>query len=429
MKKLIVLSFFLLSFCSCNRTSSSNENTLVSIQIIDRNGFAETISTKDRLARYQTVDFCSPQPYQKVLRVFGKNNQGKFRSQMTSYHSNGLIRQYLEIIDGRANGLYKEWHENGKLKMELCVIEGPADFSDKSQSSWVFDGVNRIWDDQGQKVAEIYYQAGMLHGDSLYYYPDGQIKKKIPYFQDQICDAVLLYAEDGTILEHIPYEKDKIHGKAYAYDKKNNLLYTEVFSNDALEEGYYYFQNPHIDQKKTQGIKQGTGIRAEFEDGTLTKLVEYKNGYPEGLVECLNPNGSLRLSYHQKEGKKHGEEREYYPESTQVKILLNWQEDVLQGVMKTWFPGGSQESQRELYQNKKNGLLYAWYKNGDLMLVEEYEKDILISGSYYKKNDKKPVSQISKGKAVATLYNSDGYFLKKIPYEKGLPIVEADEIP
>ena len=60
------------------------------------------------------------------------------------------------------------------------------------------------------------------------------------------------------------------------------------------------------------------------------------------------------------------------------------------------------------------------------MLVEEYENDLLIKGSYYKKGDKKIVSRIDSGKGTASLYSSDGFFLKKVLYEKGKPQLDKD---
>src|SRR3989339_1387660 len=100
---LLFLSILCILLSSCaSRSQSSKDPTLVSIQVIDRNGFSETISTKDRLARYETTDFSQPQPYQKVLRVFSKNEEGKNPSIITSYHSNGHLWQYLEISNGRA---------------------------------------------------------------------------------------------------------------------------------------------------------------------------------------------------------------------------------------------------------------------------------------------------------------------------------------
>jgi antitoxin component YwqK of YwqJK toxin-antitoxin module len=94
--------------------------------------------------------------------------------------------------------------------------------------------------------------------------------------------------------------------------------------------------------------------------------------------------------------------------------------------MKTWYSNGVMESQREINVNKKQGLSFAWYKNGDLMLMEEYENDMLIKGSYFKKGDKAPISRIESGKGLATLYTSDGIFLRKVSYEKGKPKLDEE---
>lgn len=421
MKKFLILSLLLL--CSCGeKTKTADDTTLLSIQVIDRNGFAETISAKDRLARYKNTDFCNPQPYQKVLRVFGKNSEGKPVSKVTSYHPNGYLKQYLEAVDGRAHGLYREWHPNGKLKMELSVIEGSAELSEVAMGSWIFEGKNTVFDDQGHLLAEILYEKGVLQGNSLYYYPEGQIKKICPYTQDKLDGSVLTYSPEGSLLEILAYANDEPHGKSASYREDGSLLFEELFEEGLLQEGTYYIHDAPI-----AGVHQGAGKRAEFTEGKLTRLVSYHKGSPEGLVECLTPNGSIHVTYFQKEGKKQGKETEYYLDTpSQPKIVLHWQDDMLQGLVKTWYPDGTLESEREMYQNKKNGPSLAWYKNGSLMLQEEYEKDLLTSASYYKKGDKKPVSRISKGKGTATLYNGEGYFLKKIPYEKGLPLLESE---
>lgn len=417
---LVVL--FLLSGCS-HRGQQENGPNLVSIQIIDRNGFAETVSAKDRLSRYQKVDFLAPQPYQKVLRVFQKDPTGKSPSSITSYHQNGHIWQSLEVVDGRAHGTYTEWYPNGRMKMQINLIEGIAELSERAFASWVFEGKNTVWDEQGFLVAEILYEKGMLHGPSTYYYKSGHIKKQIPYIQDKIEGHLLIYTEDGTILESFSFVNNSLHGLCYAYNKLGHLLYEETWKEGKLLEGTYFGPSGEVISK----LSNGFGKKGEFEEGVLTQSIEYKDGKAEGLVCCLDKEGNICSTYYQKEGKKHGEEIIYYPGTGQPKILLNWQEDILQGTVKTWFTDGTQESQKEMYQNKKNGTSIAWYKNGSVMLMEEYENDLLVSGTYYKKGDKKPVSKISNKKGIATLYDPEGYFLKKIFYEKGIPVLEPEE--
>jgi len=415
----LLISLTFLSSCA-QKNPRPEDPVLTSIQVIDRNGFSETISAKERLSRYKKVDFLAPQPYRKVLRVFGKNEEGKSPSSITSYHDNGYIKQYLEVLDGRAQGVYKEWHSNGRLKMELHIIEGMADISDRALSSCVFEGKNTVWDERGSLVAEIFYDKGMLDGEALYYYPSGVIKKRIPYKQDKIEGAVLFYSEEESLLETVSYKEDKPHGFAKSLRSPGSLLYEENWEDGKLIDGKYYDAAGSV----LSLVTEGSGKRAEFEEGKLLRLVEYIQGFPEGTVSSFDKQGNLISVYVQKEGKKHGEEKIYYPASSQVKILLSWQEDVLQGPVKTWFPSGAQESEKEMYQNKKNGTSFAWYKNGSVMLAEEYENDLLISGSYYKKGDKKPLSRVINKKGTATLYDADGFFLKKISYEKGLPLLE-----
>ncbi len=58
------------------------------------------------------------------------------------------------------------------------------------------------------------------------------------------------------------------------------------------------------------------------------------------------------------------------------------------------------------------------------MLMEEYENDKLLKGSYYKKGEANPISTIENGFGIATLYNAEGHFVQKVNYERGKPLVD-----
>ena len=62
----ILLSLLLVTFIGAKRSQSCKKRLLplTSIHIVDRNGFSETISNKERLNQFQNVNFLSPQPYQ-----------------------------------------------------------------------------------------------------------------------------------------------------------------------------------------------------------------------------------------------------------------------------------------------------------------------------------------------------------------------------
>ncbi len=71
------IGLFLLILSSCASQNSSDPNAVISMQIIDRHGFIETISNKERLRSFETTDFLTTQPFQKVLRIYGRNSKGK----------------------------------------------------------------------------------------------------------------------------------------------------------------------------------------------------------------------------------------------------------------------------------------------------------------------------------------------------------------
>ncbi len=420
----ITIFLLLLILASCGqRATGDKEPTMLSIQLVDRHGFSETISARERLSQYQNVDFLTPQPYQKILRIYGRDSLGKTRSKITSYHSNGQISHFLEIVDGRAHGVYREWHENGHLKLETQVIEGVADISPIAQSSWLFTGTSHVWDDQGHLIAEIPYEKGKLEGPSKYYHVSGTLEKVVPYIQDVTHGVCFHYNESTEVLEQIPFEKGLKQGTALGFWEKDSVKYQETYEKDLLIHGSYFLNNG----EKIAGVQAGEGKQALFDEDHLYSLVEIRQGEPVGLIQIFNETGDLVREYSVKEQKKHGEEIEYYPLSKTAgklvaKLLVTWREDALNGAVKTWYDNGTMESQRELVSNKKQGMSFAWYKDGSLMLSEEYENDKIIKGSYFKKGEKIPVSKIEGGKGLATLFDGDGHFVKKVTYE-GKPLI------
>ena len=306
------------------------------------------------------------------------------------------------------------------------MIEGVADIHDLAQATWVFEGESKVWDEQGRLTGEFFYEKGLLHSPARYFFPNGKLHKIIPYEQGEVHGTIQIFDENDAAIEEIPYVKGERQGEAIAYWQPGKLLSKEVFDHGFLINAIYYDPSGKVISE----IKEGKGKLTQFKEERLHALVDYLKGIPQGQVQLFYPQGGLHISYIAKDGKKNGEEWEYYPTQEdgilRPKICLHWHDDRIEGQVKTWYPNGQIESQREINRNKKQGISFAWYKNGDLMLVEEYENDLLIKGTYYKKGDKKSVSQIEAGKGIATLYSNEGIFLKKVAYEKGKPNFNDD---
>lgn len=415
----IACVFLLLT--SCHRSYQADHPDLVSIQIQDRNGMTETISQPDRLQPYQQIDFLANNPYKKVLRVF--KQEGKLAGKITTYHPNGQPWQYLEALDMRAFGAYREWHSNGQLKIEANVIGGTADVGSGAQKNWLFDGKAQIWNETGRLQATIFYNKGALDGDSIHYYATGEVHKEMPYAQNELQGELIEYYKNGSIQSKTSYRRGIKNGASVGYWADSSPKWTETYQDGLLLNAQYFAANGQL----VSEIQAGGGQQPIFNETTLEQMIEFRRGKVEGFVKIFFPNGELKTIYHLKNGQKQGEEIEYYSqeerenehEASLRKISIPWEKDSISGIVKTWYKNGKLQSQKELSRNKKSGAAVGWYRDGGLMYMEEYEEDRLVKGQYYKKNHKEPVSSITNGTGIAALYDETGAFLRKVHYVKG----------
>lgn len=394
---------------------------LASIHIIDRNGLTETISNTERLKNYENVDFLQPQPYNKVLRVFSRNENGVVRGFVTTYHPNGQVKQYLEIENTRAHGSYKEWYSNGNLKIDCFVIEGDADISLAAEKSWLFDGCAKAYSEEGCLIATIPYVRGTMEGVAHYFHPNGVIWKEVIYQDNQFSGEVKIFLDTGELLQISNYCQGVKDGKTLRYWTQDQIAAQESYEKGLLLQAEYF----DAKGEKISSIENGNGIRATFNREGISELQEFRNGKLEGEVKTFDIKGNLCKLHHVKNGIKHGEEIVFFPamggKQKQAKLSMNWYEGKVQGLVKTWYQEGGMESQKEMSNNKVNGLATAWYREGQLMLIEEYEQGSLTKGDYYRKGERKPVSQIQAGDGVATIFDPDGNYVRKITYQHGKP--------
>lgn len=403
---------------SCHKNRTLNQEELTSIQLIDRHGVRETVSTKERLKAYQRNDFLLSQPYEKVVRVFNPNGEGQVISKLTSYHTNGQIKQYLEVVNGRAHGIYREWYENGQEKVQFNVIEGVGDLSQTALQTFIIDGLSRAWDSEGHIIARISYKRGLLVDSSYIYHTNGQIKTSIPYENGKIHGVVSIYDQDGTLLIEKSYEGGLLHDESLSKNCSNNPAFQEKYEYGLLLDGVYYDYQGNIVSR----VEEGKGIKSVYIDGKLSEQCEIIAGKNVGTITCFDSAGNVKNIYHLNErGEKEGQERVYYPNTDCVQLQLEWLAGEVHGLVKTWYMNGILESERQFSHNRKEGMHFAWYANGSIMLVEEYENDILRKGTYYKIGKKEPVSTIQKGNGIAMIYDKDGHFLRKVDYCQGVP--------
>ncbi|AAF38910.1 toxin-antitoxin system YwqK family antitoxin [Chlamydia muridarum str. Nigg] len=394
---------------------------LTGINIIDRNGLSETICSKEKLQKYAKVDFLSPQPYQKVMRTY-KNASGEAVACLTTYYPNGQIRQYLECLNNRAFGRYREWHSNGKIRIQAEVIGGIADLHPSAEAGWLFDGTTYAYDSDGRLEAVICYEKGFLEGTSVYYHSNGNVWKECPYHKGVAHGDFFVFTEEGNLLKKQTYCKGLLSGHSLRYEPGSQLLLAEEeYVQGKLRSGKYY--DPFT-KEVIACVVDGKGEQAIYGRYAVIETRTILRGSPHGKVVLFDESGKTILqTYSLINGQKEGEEIFFYPGGEGKKMLLTWSKGILQGSVKTWYPNGALESSKELVQNKKNGLLMVYYPSGQIMATEEYVEDLLIKGEYFRPDDRYPYAKVEKGCGTAVFFSATGGLLKKVSYEDGKPIV------
>jgi antitoxin component YwqK of YwqJK toxin-antitoxin module len=420
---LVLLLCFLFTASCAPRKDYNMNPTLAHINIIDQNGTSEVISNPERLKMYDNVNFLSNQPYNQVLRVYHRNTNGDIRACATSYYPNGQVKQSLEILNGRAFGPYQEWHENGRMKVDTFIVGGDPTLDQYAPSSWLFDGPSRAWDEEGNVSGEFTYSKGALDGDVVYYHKNGRIWKKAPFKGGLVDGTEQIFLDDGTLFQETTYSQNKKEGQSVRYWNVDQIASQETYIQDRLIEGKYY----DLKGCPVSEVTKGCGNRALFSKTALSELHEYRNGIEEGLVQVFSASGLLLSSHEVQNQLKHGDEIIYYTTpvitgNPQPKVLITWTRGMIQGIVKTWYPNGIIESQREMSNNQKNGILTTWYEDGNLMMIESYEKDKLVRGEYFQTGSRIPISEVIAGNGTVTLYDSIGKYLRKVSYYNGRPI-------
>lgn len=397
---------------------------LVSLTLVDPHGLTETIRARDRLERYRMVNFLQPQPYKKVVRVYGKEKEGSLRTYITSYYPSGQVKRYLQVIGSRACGIYQEWHPSSQRKLCARVVGGESDVEESAIATYLFDGPAEVWDEEGHPLALFSYARGVLEGAVVEYHSTGALKERAHFANGLRHGLQQRFFEGGELKEEITFHQGQPQGVAQGFWPSGKPSYSEIYKKGLLFEANYLDEQGEC----IATIHQGLGRRAHFLSEERLDLIEYREGVAEGSVEELDADGHLLRRYHTKNGVKHGEEMEYYPSSSFVpsetlrpKLLVTWHLGQLHGTAKSWYPSGQLESQREMAHNRRFGLSTGWYEEGQIMLIEEYQEDRLMKGSYFSPDSNIPVSQVVSGTGTATLYDGSGHLIRKVVYLDGLP--------
>ena len=329
----------------------------------------------------------------------------------TEYYKNGQIKIQGSYKEGMRNGEFKTFLKNGKSAGFIIYKDGKiikstlvksmkdnASFSPISYANYDLDtsysigGVN--FPNKLLKRYRMYDKKGVLNGNSISYYEEGNIQSIFPYKNNLIEGLVIRYYENGNIKEEVNYKNDKMNGEAKSYDENGKLNGRTIFKDDIKLEEDVYKENEIL--KNT--FKNGELVKQDIctLNGTLKERrilngneMEYSTFYPNGNVkqkiltkdkiiikeQIYARNGNIMSNSFFSDGKPVIEYFEYYPDGKLFRKISTINK-MLNGDSIEYYPNGNIKEKTHFINNKEEGEHFFYDKNGNLIKTDIYKNDV-----------------------------------------------------
>jgi len=290
---------------------------------------------------------------EKISYLLGKRNGYYLRYKKDPVH--GLYVHTSELYAGdKKEGVARIFYPDGKTRQTIPYINGRK------------DGLSREYDREGKIITLLEYNndflisrerinqtdaAGLKQGEWLEFYPGGAIKTERNYRNDLLHGYYKEYDERGRLLVTLLYDNGKVTGTEIdnsaeidienRYDEAGKLIYSGPFKEgvpvgihrEYNSDGTVRIASIYNDNGVliSEGIVDDEGNRNGpwkdfFADGTLIAEGAYVNSRRTGIWKFYNASGKLEQAGSYSNGRIDGTWRWYYPEGELLR-----EEDYYQG--------------------------------------------------------------------------------------------------
>ena len=419
-----------------------------------------------------------------VIDVYGTNGKviqkGYYNNKQLAYIIEGNI---LKNLDSIPNGKYIEYYKNGQIKIQGHTKEGKRDGefkaflkNGKSAGSVIYkDGkiikstlINSMKDNASFPLIDninykldtthtlgkvefengllrtyfIFNKNGLLDGNSIEYYEEGNIESLVPYKNNVVEGLVITYYENGNIKEEVNYKNDKMNGEAKSYDENGKLNGRTIFKDDIKLEEDVYKKNEIL--KNT--FKNGELVKQDIcsPNGTLKERrilngdeMEYSTFYPNGNVkqkifakdkiiikeQLYARNGNIMSNSFFSNGKPVTEVFEYYPDG-KIHKKISSSNNMLDGNYLEYYPNGKLKNKAFFKNDKQEGEYTAYYESSAIMQKVPYKNGIRNGEAiaYYENGNIEQKAYFINGKQEKEhlYYDKKGNLIKTEIYKNGI---------
>ena len=378
----------------------------------------------------------------------------------TEYYKNGKIKIQGNYKEGRRNGEFKTFLKNSKSAGSVIYKDGKiikstliksmkdnASFSPISYVNYDLDtsySIGKV--DFPNKLLKTYYmynKKGVLNGDSIKYYEEGNIQSIVPYKNNLVEGLIIRYYENGNIKEEVNYKNDKMNGEAKSYDENGKLNGRTIFKDDIKLEEEVHKENEIL--KNT--FKNGEVVKQDIcsPNGTLKERrvlngneMEYSSFYENGNVkqkiltkdkviikeQLYARNGNIMLnSFFSMDGKPIKEVFEYYPDGKLFR-KISTMDEMANGDTLEYYPNGNIKKKAFFKNDKQEGEYTVYYESGVIMQKVLYKNGVRNGEAiaYYENGviEQKAYFVNGKKEKEHLYYDKNGNLTKTEIYKNGI---------
>jgi len=340
------------------------------------------------------------------------------------YYPNGNISSEGMLVNGKPDAYWKTYYENGIIK------------SEGNRKNFQLDSMWRFYDNESTIILSINYKEGKKHGIRTTYYKEETIKENFEYDIKQ--GESILYFKNGKIKKKMFFIDGKIEGNAYEYSENGRIITIYEYKKG------YLINREKINRFNSNQLK--TGIWKEFyKNGKISTETWYFNGKRNGFHKEYDKKGNLitiekyingEKQQDVKELKEYELRKDYYPNG-QVKIIGSYYNDKPDGVRREYseegkivksyiFDKGFLVGEGIVDESGyKQSFWKEYYTTGELLAEGEYkDSEKIKQWKYYHKNGKtEQIGSYNKsGKATGNWkwYYESGKILKEEEFLNGL---------
>lgn len=372
------------------------------------------------------------------LKSFSQTEYQKFNYPNGQVASEGILR------DGKPDGLWKTYYESGQLKS----VGKRTDFL--LDSTWVFfkesgdtslivnyshdlkngprftfsetevmmepfvndvrQGEGQRYDRKGRLLQTVTFKNGLEEGISPIFDTTGLLREIVNYRKGFVMTRESLnrydregkkhgywktFFDDWSLHTECYYKHGLRNGFYKEYDEKGNLKKITMFVNDVeqvmepdmkpLIVQHEYYPNGKVKREASFRDGKREGIWREFdEEGNVIKSQTYSKGglINEGIVGT--------------DGKRRGEYKEFYPDST-LRVEGLFIDGLRSGEWKFYYHNGQLQEIGIYKEGEPEGVWTWYYDNGQKQIEEQFFKgthngpykeydakgNVIVSGTYF----------------------------------------------